>query len=99
MSYKPLPDVVTIKDSGIHGLGLFAKIDIPSGSVLGMIHFNLNGETMRTPLGAFGNHSDAPTGDKFWDSLENGAGWYLRTKRDVSEGEELTWTYTLYKVA
>ena len=61
MSYKPLPDVVTIKDSGIHGLGLFAKEDIPSGSVLGMIHFMLHGETMRTPLGAFGNHSDDPT--------------------------------------
>ena len=53
---------------------------------------------MRTPLGAFGNHSDVPTCEKFWDSLENGAGWYLRTKRDVSEGEELTWIYTLYKV-
>ena len=98
MSYKPLPDVVTIKDSGIHGLGLFAKEDIPSGSVLGMIHFMLHGETMRTPLGAFGNHSDDPTCEKFWDSLEYGAGWYIRTKRDVSEGEELTWTYTLYKV-
>ena len=56
MSYKPLPDVVTIKDSGIHGLGLFAKTDIPKGVSLGMIHFQFNGELMRTPLGAFGNH-------------------------------------------
>ena len=98
MSYKPLPDVVTIKDSGIHGLGLFAKTDIPKGVSLGMIHFQFNGELMRTPLGAFGNHSDVPTCEKFWDSLEIGAGWYLRTKRDVIEGEELTWTYTIYKV-
>ena len=96
--YKPLPDTITIKDSGIHGLGLFAKEEISSGTVLGMIHFQFNGELMRTPLGAFGNHSDDPTCEKFWDSLENGAGWYLRTKRDIYEGEELTWTYTLYKV-
>ena len=27
--YKPLPDSLTIKDSGIHGLGLFAKEEIP----------------------------------------------------------------------
>ena len=96
--YKPLPDTITIKDSGIHGLGLFAKEEIPSGTVLGMIHFQFNGELMRTPLGAFGNHSDDPTCEKFWDSLDSGAGWYLRTKRDINEGEELTWTYTLYKV-
>ena len=96
--YKPPPDTITIKDSGIHGLGLFAKEEIPSGTVLGMIHFQFNGELTRTPLGAFGNHSDDPTCEKFWDSLDSGAGWYLRTKRDINEGEELTWTYTLYKV-
>jgi len=96
--FKPLPDMITIKDSGIHGLGLFAKEEISSGTVLGMIHFQFNGELMRTPLGAFGNHSDDPTCEKFWDSLDSGAGWYLRTKRDIYEGEELTWTYTLYKV-
>ena len=59
--YKPLPEMVTIKDSGIHGLGLFATDDISSGTILGMIHFEFHGETMRTPLGAFGNHSDDPT--------------------------------------
>jgi len=98
MSYKSLPDVVTIKDSGIHGLGLFAKTDIPKGVSLGMIHFEFNGELMRTPLGAFGNHSDDPTCEKYWDTSESGTGWYLRTIRDVVAGEELTWIYTLYKV-
>ena len=96
--YKPLPDIITIKDSGIHGLGLFTKEDIPKGTYLGMIHFKLYGEWIRTPLGAFGNHSDDPTCEKFWDSLENGAGWYLRTKRDVKVNEELTWKYTLYEI-
>ena len=96
--YKPLPDIITIKDSGIHGLGLFTKEDIPKGTYLGKIHFKLYGEWIRTPLGAFGNHSDDPTCEKFWDSLENGAGWYLRTKRDVKVNEELTWKYTLYEI-
>ena len=95
MSYKPLPDVVTIKDSGIHGLGLFAKIDIPSGSVLGMIHFNLNGETMRTPLGAFGNHSDEPNCIKI---LMEDDSWWIATNQDVKSGDELTWAYTMYNV-
>lgn len=31
MSYKPLPDNLTIKESPIHGLGLFAKEDIEYG--------------------------------------------------------------------
>tara|TARA_B100001250_G_scaffold389027_1_gene387760 strand:- start:792 stop:1094 length:303 start_codon:yes stop_codon:yes gene_type:complete len=98
--YKPLPEMVTIKDSGIHGLGLFATDDISSGTILGMIHFEFHGETMRTPLGAFGNHSDDPTCEKFWESIpaEGGAGWYLRTKRNVKTGEELTWKYTMYNV-
>ena len=28
MTYKPLPESLTIKDSKVHGLGLFAKQDI-----------------------------------------------------------------------
>ena len=68
--YKPLPDSLTIKDSGIHGLGLFTKEVIPFGTVLGLIHFSFQGETIRTPLGAFGNHSDVPTCEKFQESFD-----------------------------
>ena len=101
--YKPLPELVTIKDSGIHGLGLFAIEDIPNGVSLGMIHFSLHGEIMRTPLGAFGNHSDNPNCEKFWEGTiytcsNNNAGWYIRTILDVKKDEELTWTYTLYEI-
>ena len=83
--YRPLPNSVTIKDSDLHGLGLFATEDIPKGTPLGLIYFTLHGEVIRTPLGGFGNHSDDPTCEKFWESIpaEGGAGWYLRTKRDV----------------
>ena len=36
--YKPLPDSLTIKPSGIDGLGLFAKEGIAQGTNLGMSH-------------------------------------------------------------
>lgn len=29
--YLPLPDSLTIKQSSIHGLGLFAREDLPGG--------------------------------------------------------------------
>ncbi len=93
--YKPLPDVVTIKDSGIHGLGLFATADISQNTVLGMIHFNFNGETMRTPLGGFGNHSDKPNCTK--TLMEDGS-WWITTNQDIKSGEEITWAYTMYNI-
>ena len=55
--YKPLPDSLTIKQSGIDGLGLFAKEDIGQGTNLGMSHLELGQLTLRTPLGGFINHS------------------------------------------
>ena len=36
--YKPLPESLTIKQSGIDGLGLFAKEGIAQGANLGMSH-------------------------------------------------------------
>ena len=60
MSYKPLPDVVTIKDSGIHGLGLFAKEDIYDNTKIGLGWLVVGAELIRTPLGGFYNHSNDP---------------------------------------
>ena len=39
--YKPLPDALTIKDSGIHELGLFAKEGIAQGTNLGTCHIKI----------------------------------------------------------
>ena len=36
--YKPLPNGITIKESPIEGLGLFATEDIPANTVIGKIH-------------------------------------------------------------
>ena len=56
--YKPLPDSLTIKQSGINGLGLFAREGISQGTNLGMCHLELGQLTIRTPLGGFINHSN-----------------------------------------
>ena len=37
--YNPLPPNVTIKESSIHGLGLYATEDIRKGVLIGRIHF------------------------------------------------------------
>ena len=60
MMYKPLLDSLTIKSSGIDGLGLFAKEFIVRGTNLGMSHIKLGDKIYRTPLGGFINHSNNP---------------------------------------
>jgi len=42
--YKPLPESVTIKQSGINGLGLFAKEGIAQGANLGTSHIKIENE-------------------------------------------------------
>jgi len=107
--YRPLPNSVTIKQSNINGLGLFAKEGIGQGTNLGVTHLELtllnNGQTiLRTPLGGFINHSNDANTIKV--ELRSGNGdptcltkkWSLVTIRDIKEGEELTVRYTFYKV-
>ena len=36
--YKPLPDYVTIRESSIAGLGLFATKKILAGTYIGIVH-------------------------------------------------------------
>ncbi|MBD1161464.1 SET domain-containing protein-lysine N-methyltransferase [Pelagibacterales bacterium SAG-MED15] len=63
MSYRPLPDGVTIKRSPIEGLGLYATQDIPANTFIGLTHIldeRFENNYLRTPLGGFYNHSDIP---------------------------------------
>ena len=59
--YKPLPESLTIKQSGINGLGLFAEQKIMQGTNLGTSHLKIGDTIFRTPLGGFINHSNTPT--------------------------------------
>ena len=98
MSYRPLPDYLTIKESSINGLGLFATEKINANSLIGVTHHrNERSEDghIRTPLGGFGNHSDDPNCNKIL--MEDGS-WWIGASRDIEPGEELTWSYTLYSI-
>lgn len=99
MSYRPLPEYLTIENSPIQGLGLFTKDTIGKNTLIGKIHIpdpDHEGEYIRTPLGGFGNHSDEPNCSKV--VMEDGS-WWIFASRDIVEGEELTWSYTLYEIS
>ena len=97
-TYRPLPDYLTIRESDIAGLGLFATKLIPNGSYIGIIHILSNDfpdGIIRTPLGGFGNHSDTPNTIKVnFDPVKT---WICACK-DILPDEEVTWKYTLYKI-
>ena len=62
--YRPLPEQLTIKNSPIEGLGLFATQDIKANSFLGITHIRdeqFENKYIRTPLGGFYNHSNNPS--------------------------------------
>ena len=99
--YKALPDCVTVRESQIHGLGLFATKDIKSGSTLGISHIReksgeFENDYIRTPLGGFINHSADPNCYKanMGERIIS-----LVTLRDIKKGDELTVFYTLYSIA
>ena len=98
--YKPLPESVAVKESPIHGYGLFAIADIPQGTELGITHVfavGFHNNYIRTPLGGFINHNNAPNCEKFRNHGDSTLSYFiLRTIKDIKEGEELTLYYTLY---
>ena len=97
--YKPLPDYITIKESSIEGLGLFATEKIKANSLIGVTHHPRKESEdgyIRTPLGGFGNHSDDPNCFKLL--MQESGDWWIGASKDIAPGEELTWTYTLYNI-
>ena len=97
--YKPLPDFLTIKESKIEGLGLFATEDIPNGTPLGISHYIFpDVATIRTPLGGFYNHSNDPNCKKELMMPDNCNYWILEAIKDIKAGDEITVDYTFYKV-
>ena len=96
--YRPLPKEVELRKSEIEGTGLFAKKNIKKGFVLGMTHLHLDGKIIRTPLGGFYNHSDAPNCLKQEQNYNDTPGiyYYLKALEDIPAGEEITVSYTFY---
>lgn len=93
--YKPLPEYLTIKYSGIHGLGLFATDDIDANFRIGITHIkDLRFEDgyIRTPLGGWFNHSTEPN----CKVVHEDEFIFLETIKEIKNGEELTAFYSLY---
>ena len=101
MSYKPLPDYLTIKESPIDGLGVYTTKLIKQGTYIGMTHIayiKAEHGVVRTPLGGFGNHSDTPNCFKVHKMEHMASTWWIVAERDIKAGEEITWKYTLYSI-
>jgi SET domain-containing protein len=99
--YKPLPESLTIKESGINGLGLFASQDINKATNLGTTHIKMDDTIIRTPLGGFINHANEPNCVKVELLLSEGSHrkkWNLMTTQDIKKGEEITLRYTFYNI-
>jgi len=96
-NYKPLPYGLTVADSGIAGQGLFTTRRLVMGTTLGISHYRIDGEYIRTPLGGFINHSDEPNCQRSQIRVKPGHDkWSIITLEDIEEGEELTLKYKLY---
>jgi hypothetical protein len=96
-NYRPLPDCLTIQNSPVEGLGLFASQYIAPHYELGISHVKddqFHRGYIRTPLGGFYNHSENPNIESYID----GRFIRLRTLKAINSGEELTGTYWLYSM-
>ena len=95
--YRPLPLNLTIKNSTIDGLGLFATENIPPNYEFGISHVydgEFNCGYIRTPLGGFFNHSETPNCEAYID------GRFIKLKSivGIKASEEITVKYWLYEV-
>ena len=93
MKYRPLPFYLTIKESEIHGLGLYSLVKIPKDTTIGMTHIEIENDLIRTPLGGFLNHSDSPNCER----KQHNKRWFLKTIKNIDKDEELTLEYSMYK--
>ena len=95
--YNPLPSGLTIADSRISGQGLFTTRRLVIGTSLGISHYRIDGEYIRTPLGGFINHADEPNCQRHQIRVKPGFDkWSIMTLDDIEEGDELTLKYKLY---
>jgi SET domain-containing protein len=95
--YQPLPSGLTVAESGIAGQGLFTTRRLVKGTLLGISHYRIDGEYIRTPLGGFINHSEKPNCERSQVRIRPGFDrWNIVVIEDIEEGDELTLKYKLY---
>ena len=96
MKYKPLPFYLTIKQSQLHGLGLFSLTEIPKDTTIGMTHIEIENDLIRTPLGGFINHSEDNNCELFvkedWDDYII---FNIKTIKNIDKNNEILLNYDL----
>ena len=103
--WRPLPDQITIKESKIEGLGIFATEDLPPNTDLGISHVydqRFPDKYIRLPLGAFINHHEMPNCRAIVSESHETLGEikHIRiiTDKSILSGEELTLNYIINKL-
>ena len=98
MTYRPLPLCVTVTNSAIEGLGLFAIENIPVGFEFGISHIldeRFENGYIRTPLGGFINHSAEANCETV---VDNDGFVRIKSVVEINVGDEITLRYNLYEV-
>jgi hypothetical protein len=90
-SHGGLHDALEIKQSPIHGVGVFATRDIPAHTNLGPAQIKRDMGYRVTDLGRNHNHSYQPT---CYNEMD-GDTRYLLPRQDLKPGDEVTIDYTL----
>jgi len=103
--WRPLPDFLTIKESKIEGLGIFATKEIKEGADLGISHVyddRFPDGYIRLPIGAFINHHEMPNSKGILSESDQLLGKikHIRiiTIKDIEQGEEITLDYIINKL-
>ena len=103
--WRPLPNQITIKESKIEGLGIFATEDLPPNTDLGISHVydqRFPDNYIRLPLGAFINHHEMPNCRAIVSESHETLGKmnHIRiiTDKSILSGEELTLNYIINKL-
>ena len=103
--WRPLPNQITIKESKIEGLGIFATEDLPPNTDLGISHVydqRFPDNYIRLPLGAFINHHEMPNCRAIVSESHQTLGKmnHIRiiTDKSILSGEELTLNYIINKL-
>lgn len=85
---------VEIRVSDIHGLGVFAKEEIPKDFIIAETHVLIDSDLIRTPIGGFINCSNNPNAEIFKYPKTKRANYYgVKTITKVLEGDEITIDY------
>ena len=103
--WRPLPDFLTIKESKIEGLGIFAFKDVKEGSDLGISHVyddRFPDGYIRLPIGAFINHHEMPNCKAIVSESDPLLGKLKHIRiisiKDIEKGEEITLDYIINKL-